>query len=154
MKHVEEEAPLTIRVELTDNGKPFTDRFTVSQVGITSSMRRVRAMVLNIDWSSQAEPKNGMMERFNERISDVLTSRRYGSSDDLEQTLEHFFWLYNYYITQKALRYKAPIAAMNEWQLKRPELFTQTKINQAEPATKQNYTIFKSSHKICLLVFY
>ncbi len=38
---------------------------------------------------------NGMVERFNGRISDVLATQRYTSSEDLEQTLKRYVWLYN-----------------------------------------------------------
>lgn len=72
-----------------------------------------------------------MVERFNGRISNVLATRRYDSSEDLEQTLERYCWLYKHHIPLKALHHRAPVAAMKEWQAKRPELFT-----QAEPDTQ------------------
>jgi len=76
-----------------------------------------------------------MVERFNGRISDVLAIRRYHSSDDLEQTLKRYAWLYNHHIPQKALRHQSPIAAMKEWQAQRPELFIKRTINHAGPDT-------------------
>lgn len=47
---------------------------------------------------------NGMVARFNGRISDVLATRRI-------QTLKRYSWLYNHHIPQKALHHQSPIAA-------------------------------------------
>ena len=74
-----------------------------------------------------------MVERFNGRISDVLATRRYTSGEDLEQTLKRYCWLYNHHIPQKALHHQSPIAAMKEWQAKRPELFTKRVVNHTGP---------------------
>ncbi|SFU01762.1 integrase core domain-containing protein, partial [Halomonas saccharevitans] len=76
---------------------------------------------------------NGMVERFNGRISDVLATRRYTSGEDLEQTLKRYTWLYNHHIPQKALHHQSPIAVMKEWQAKRPELFTKRVVNHTGP---------------------
>uniref|UniRef100_UPI002468B41E integrase core domain-containing protein n=1 Tax=Chromohalobacter sp. 296-RDG TaxID=2994062 RepID=UPI002468B41E len=76
---------------------------------------------------------NGMVERFNGRISDVLATRHYASGEDLEQTLKGYCWLYNHYISQKALDHQSPIAAMKEWQAKRAELLTKRVVNHAGP---------------------
>ncbi len=46
-----------------------------------------------------------------------------------------FGWLYNHHIPQKALHHQTPIAAMKEWQAKRPELFTQRVVNHPGPDT-------------------
>ncbi len=76
---------------------------------------------------------NGMAERVNGRISDVLATRRYVSGEDVEETLKRYHWLYNHHIPQKALKHQAPIAAMKDWQKRRPELFTKRVINHPEP---------------------
>lgn len=47
-----------------------------------------------------------MVERFNGRISDVLSNRRYVSGEDLEQTLKRYVWLYSHHIPQKALHHQ------------------------------------------------
>ncbi|MCO7234025.1 IS481 family transposase, partial [Cobetia sp. Dlab-2-AX] len=52
---------------------------------------------------------------------------------------------YNHHIPQRALHHKAPIAAMKEWQVERPELFTQAIVNQTEPDTyEQTRTVQQS----------
>ncbi len=70
-----------------------------------------------------------MVERFNGRISDVLSTRCYVSGEDLEQTLKRYAWLYNHHISQKALHHQSSIAAMKEWQVKCPELLTKRVVN-------------------------
>jgi transposase InsO family protein len=40
-------------------------------------------------------PDNGMVERFNGRIEEVLQSHRFHSGKDLEQTLLRYVHLYN-----------------------------------------------------------
>lgn len=62
----------------------------------------------------------------------MLVTRRCASGEDLEQTIERYCWVYNYHIPQKALHYKAPLAAIKEWQVERPEQFTQAVINEPE----------------------
>ncbi|MGO2507354.1 MAG: integrase core domain-containing protein, partial [Psychrobacter alimentarius] len=123
---------------LTDNGKSFTDRFTVGGERNPSGRhlfdQECQSHGIEHRLIKPGRPQtNGMVERFNGRISDVLATRRYDSSEDLEQTLERYCWLYNYHIPQKALRHKAPIAAMKEWQAERPELFTKLVVNQTGP---------------------
>jgi transposase InsO family protein len=46
---------------------------------------------------------NGMVERFNGRIEDVLQSHRFQSGEDLEQTILRYVHLYNSQLPQSAL---------------------------------------------------
>lgn len=78
---------------------------------------------------------NGMVERFNGRVSDVLNTHRFDFRDDLETTLKRYNWLYNHYINQKALHHRTPIDAMKQWQQDRPELFWKRVINHPGPDT-------------------
>ena len=68
-------------------------------------------------------PDNGMIERFNGRIEDVLQSHRFQSGEDLEETLLRYVHLYNSQLPQSALKSRTPIAALKDWQRQRPELF-------------------------------
>lgn len=138
MKRVEEKAPFMIQTVLTDNGKSFTDRFTRAGErkpnGRHPFDQACQAHGIEHRLIKPGRPQtNGMMERFNGRISDMLATRRYASGEDLEQTLKRYGWLYNHHIPQKALYHLSPIAAMKEWQVKRPELFTKRVINHARP---------------------
>lgn len=71
-----------------------------------------------------------MVERFNGRISDVPATR-HASSEDLEQTLKRYCWLYKHHIPQKALHHESVITAIKEWQAKQPERFTKRVVNHA-----------------------
>ena len=52
---------------------------------------------------------NGMVERFNGRIEDVLQSHRFRSAEDLEQTLLRYVRLYNGQLPQSVLKGRTPI---------------------------------------------
>ena len=45
---------------------------------------------------------NGMVERFNGRIEDVLQSHHFHSGEDLETRLHRYVWLYNQQLPQSA----------------------------------------------------
>jgi len=64
---------------------------------------------------------NGMTERFNGRINELLQQTRFDSKADLEATLMNYLKLYNHRIQQRALDTKTPILALKEWQKKHPE---------------------------------
>jgi len=66
---------------------------------------------------------NGMVERFNGRIADVLKTHRFSGSEDLEQTLLRYVALYNHQLPQSALKSKTPMQAMKEWHQSHPHLF-------------------------------
>ena len=140
MKRVEEKSPFTIQTVLTDNGKSFTDRFTragerkpsgphpfdqeCQAHGNEHRLIKLGRLQTNAWWSASKG-----------RISDVQATRRYVSGEGLEQTLKRYFWLYNHHIPQEALHHQSPIAAMQEWQIKRLELFTNRLLNHTGPAS-------------------
>jgi hypothetical protein len=66
---------------------------------------------------------NGMVERFNGRIADILRTHRFVSGQDLEETLHRYVSLYNHQLPQTALGSKPPIQAMKDWFKSHPELF-------------------------------
>ncbi|SMX33444.1 Integrase core domain protein [Maliponia aquimaris] len=74
---------------------------------------------------------NGMVERFNGRIEDVLQSHRFQSGEDLEQTILRYVHLYNSQLPQSALKGQTPIRALKEWKRQRPELFRKRVYNHA-----------------------
>ncbi|GGX88076.1 IS481 family transposase [Litchfieldella qijiaojingensis] len=138
MKRVIEKAPFKVQKVLTDNGKSFTDRFTRAGERTPSGQhpfdRMCRAHGIQHRLIKPGRPQtNGMVERFNGRISDVLATRRYVSGEDLEQTLKRYCWLYNHHIAQKALHHQSPIDAMKQWQEMRPDLFHKRVINHPGP---------------------
>jgi len=52
---------------------------------------------------------NGMVERFNGRIEEVLQSHHFRSREDMETTLHRYVWLYNQQLPQSALGSKTPL---------------------------------------------
>ncbi len=66
---------------------------------------------------------NGMVERFNERIADVLATTRFDSSEHLAATIKRYVQVYNQHITQKAFGHIPPLQAMQNWYQKQPNLF-------------------------------
>ena len=135
---VEENTPFKVQAVLTDNGKFFTDRFTRAgerkPSGRHLSVQVCQAQSFEHRLIKSGRPQtqtNGMVERFNGRISDVLAARRYASGEDLEKTMNRYGKLYNHHSSQKALHHQSLIAAMKEWQAKRAELFTDRVIKYA-----------------------
>ena len=146
MKQVKEKAPFKVQTVLTDNGKSFTDRFTRAgerkPSGCHPFDQECQTHSIEHRLIKPGRPQtNGMVERFNGRISDVLATRRYTSGEDLEQTLKRYMWLYNHHIPQKALHHQSPIVVMKEWQAKRPELFTKRVVNHTGP---DNYSVSRA----------
>ena len=74
---------------------------------------------------------NGMVERFNGRIEDVLQSHRVRSGEDLEQTIRRYVRLYNGQIPQSVLKGRTPIAALQDWHRDKPALFKKRPYNHA-----------------------
>ena len=113
LKAVIQAAPFRIQKCLTDNGSEFTDRFlnrhrtasgqhvfdqTCTQHGIEHRLIPPR------------HPQtNGMVERFNGRIAEVLQTHHFESSHGLEATLLRYTDLYNHHIPQRALGHVTPV---------------------------------------------
>lgn len=128
-------APMIIKKLLTDNGSQFTDRFTrgnnrpsgghafdltCAELGIEHRLTMPR------------HPQtNGMVERFNGRISEIVSQTRFSSAAELESTLKLYLQNYNHSIPQRALGHRTPIQALKKWRLNRPELFVKRIYDQA-----------------------
>jgi transposase InsO family protein len=128
LRALKKACPIKIQKLLTDNGKEFTDRLFANrerapsgdhefdqlcqQFGIEHRLTRPRT------------PKtNGMVERFNGRIADVLKTHRFIDREDLQQTLLRYVALYNHQLPQSALKSKTPMQAMKDWHHSHPHLF-------------------------------
>lgn len=61
---------------------------------------------------------NGIVERFNGRISDILATTRFRSREDLQATLERYARLYNDHLPQRARGHRTPRQAMEQWRAK------------------------------------
>ncbi|MDR2261704.1 MAG: integrase core domain-containing protein [Azoarcus sp.] len=80
---------------------------------------------------------NGMVERFNARISELCQQTRFESAAELEQTLKDYLLTYNHFIPQRAIGHRSPIDALASWYDRYPEMFVRQVCNQTERDTWQ-----------------
>ena len=130
--------PIRIAKILTDNGKEFTDRLFASRARAASGNHEFDQLCTELGIEHRLTPPkspqtNGMVERFNGRISDVLKTNRFDSALDLEQTLMRYVQLYNTQLPQSALRSRTPMQAMKDWHKLHPHLFVRSPRNHAGP---------------------
>ena len=134
LKRLERAAPMKIIKLLTDNGSQFTDRFTSKKresTGLHKFDVRCKALSIEHRLCPPRHPQtNGMVERFNGRISEVVNQTRFASAAQLEATLENYVKTYNHLIPQRALNHASPVQALKSWQAKKPELFVKRVYNQ------------------------
>ena len=128
LKALPKACPIKITKLLTDNGKEFTDRLFASREREPSGNHEFdqlcKALEIEHRLTKPRTPRtNGMVERFNGRIADVLKTHRFNSAEDLEQTLMRYVTLYNHQLPQSALQSKTPMQAMKQWHQTHPELF-------------------------------
>ncbi|AIA71010.1 putative integrase [Pectobacterium atrosepticum SCRI1043] len=112
--------PIKISKLLMDNGKEFTDRLFASREREPSGNHEFDQLCKELSIEHRLTrprtPKtNGMVERFNGRIADVLKTHRFNNSEDLEQTLMRYTALYNHQLPQTVLKSKTPLQTMKQW---------------------------------------
>jgi transposase InsO family protein len=120
--------PAKVTKVLTDNGKEFTDRFCATgertPTGQHPFDQRCAAQAIEHRLIKPRQPQtNGMVERFNGRISEVLNTTRFVSGEQLATTLQRYASVYNHLIPQRNIGHRSPIEALCEWYAKQPELF-------------------------------
>ena len=128
LRDLERACPIRIRTILTDNGKEFTDRLFGLRKRVATGRHEFDRLCSELDIEHRLTPPrspqtNGMVERFNGRIEDVLQSHHFRSGEELEATLHRYVWLYNQQLPQSALGSKTPLRAMKDWHKLKPELF-------------------------------
>ena len=121
-------APFRITTLLTDNGTEFTDRFVTAGERTPTGQhvfdQLCAALGIEHRLTRPRRPQtNGMVERFNGRIADLLRTHHFRSRDDLEQTLHRYVTLYNHHLPQQALNAQTPAQALHSWHQSHPELF-------------------------------
>jgi transposase-like protein len=128
LSRLTEKAPFKIEKVLTDNGKEFTDRFCATGQREPTG-HHLFDQVCNDSGIEHRLTKprtpqtNGMVERFNGRIAEVLATTRFDSAESLTQTITRYVRIYNHHIPQKALGHISPVDALKNWQQDMPELF-------------------------------
>jgi len=121
-------APFRIQKLLTDNGTEFTDRLFGSRARAPTGQHEFDRLCAQLGIEHRLTPPrhpqtNGMVERFNGRIADLLRTHHFRSSEDLQQTLHRYVTLYNHHLPQKALNAHTPAQALQHWYASKPELF-------------------------------
>ncbi len=97
--------PIRMQKILPDNGKEFTDRLFANRerqaTGNHEFDQLCQALGIEHRLTEPSTPKtNGMVERFNGCIADVLKTHLFTSGEDLEQTLMRYVALYNHQLPQ------------------------------------------------------
>ena len=120
LRDLERACPIRIRTILTDNGKEFTDRLFGLRKRAATGKHEFDTLCAALDIEHRLTPPkspqtNGMVERFNGRIEDVLQSHHFRSGEELEAMLHRYVCLYNQQLPQSALGCKPPLKAMKEW---------------------------------------
>jgi transposase InsO family protein len=127
LRRLKKLAPMKIQKILTDNGSQFTDRFTARDKRATGKHAfdvSCAEMGMVHRLSPPRHPQtNGMVERFNGRISDLVKQTRFASAAELETTLTLYLQTYNHHIPQRALNHQTPIQALQKWCAEKPDLF-------------------------------
>lgn len=128
LQEVVEKAPFIINKLLTDNGKEFTDRYIPNGEREPTGNHVFDQVCAqhNIEHrlTKPAHPQtNGMVERFNGRISEIVKTTYFGSKKELQETMLNYLKIYNYHIPQRNIGHLTPIQKLKEWQKKSPELF-------------------------------
>ena len=136
LKHIVivEKAPFKISKVLTDNGKEFTDRFCATgqrnPTGRHIFDKECSKYVIEHRLIPPRHPQtNGMVERFNGRISDVINQTTFSSSKQLKKTLLLYLRVYNHHIPQKNLGHITPVDALKNWKKTHPDLFKKSIYN-------------------------
>ena len=128
LRDLERACPIRIRAILTDNGKEFTDRLFGLRKRAATGEHEFDKLCAEFSIEHRLTPPksprtNGMIERFNGRIEEVLQSHHFRSGEELEITLHRYVWLHNQHLPQSALASRSPLRAMKDWHKLRPELF-------------------------------
>ena len=128
LRDLERACPMRIRTILTDNGKEFTDRLFGLRKRAPTGEHEFDKLCADLDIDHRLTPPkspqtNGMVERFNGRIEEVLQSHHFRSGEELEATLHRYVWLYNQQLPQSALGSRSPLQAMKDWYTIKHKLF-------------------------------
>jgi transposase InsO family protein len=127
LRRLKQAAPMRIKTILTDNGSQFTDRFTsTGKVPSGQHVFDIACGTAGIEHRlcpPRHPQTNGMVERFNGRISDLINQTRFRSAHELDDTLKQYLSTYNHRIPQRALKHQSPIQALQKWRIERPDLF-------------------------------
>lgn len=134
LRRLKQACPVKIEKILTDNGTQFTDRFTAKEKQPTGNHAFDQECAQHGIEHRLIPPRhpqtNGMVERFNGRISELVQQTRFANAAELEKTLYAYLKVYNHHIPQKALKHQTPVQALKSWQQNKPDIFVKKVYNQ------------------------
>ena len=130
-------APFRLTHLLTDNEAAFTDRLNRPE-GQPSGRHPVDKLCAEQGIAHRLIPPrqpetNGLVERFNGRISEVLASVHLRNREELEATLERYRRLYNGQIPQKNLGARTPVEVLKAYYESNPDRFWRKPHNPPSP---------------------
>ena len=127
LNEMEKHYPYRIIKVLTDNGKEFTDRFIKGRKEASGNHKFDKACAqhqIEHRLTKPYTPKtNGMVERFNGRIAEILSDNHFESYDKLSEVLKYYLRCYNHFNKQKVLDYRTPADMIQYWYEKDKALF-------------------------------
>ena len=119
--------PYKIHTVLTDNGKEFTDRFCRTRK--EASGRHVFDKMCQIEGIEHRLTRpytpqtNGLVERFNGRIEEILKQHHFNTYSQLMDTLNKYLRCYNFVNKQRVLNNKSPADKVLYWFQKDKTIF-------------------------------
>ena len=156
LRDLERACPMRIRTILTDNAKEFTDRLFGLRKRAPTGEHEFDKLCADLDIDHRLTPPkspqtNGMVERFNGRIEEVLQSHHFRSGEELEATLHRYVWLYNQQLPQSALGSRSPLQAMKDWYTIKPKLFKKRKyyLPGCETKTGESFAARVAASLLC-----
>ena len=138
LKFVTERFPFKIKKILTDNGKEFTNKVFGNNANNKTHEFDELCLSLGIEHrlTKVRRPQtNGMVERFNGRIADILRTHHFQSGKELEHTLMRYVDLYNNHLPQANLDCRTPAQVMYECYENNPQFFDKDVHNRTEGDT-------------------
>ena len=139
LKFVTERFPFKIKKVLTDNGKEFTSKVFGNNANNKTHEFDELCLSLGIEHrlTKVRRPQtNGMVERFNGRIADILRTHHFQSGKELEHTLMRYVDLYNNHPPQANLDCRTPAQVMYECYENNPQFFDKDVHNRTEGDTE------------------
>jgi hypothetical protein len=80
--------------------------------------------------SQHSSQTNGIAERFNDRIGDVLQTLRFNGALDMNPVLLRYVELCNHQLPNSALQSKTLIQVVKQWSESHPDLFSKRQYNR------------------------
>ena len=131
-------------------GKEFTDRFTANGEREPTGNHAFDKACHDLEIEHRLIPvkhpqTNGMVERFNGRIANLVKTTWFADAEEMKATLEQYAKVYNHHIIQRNLGHSTPVQTMKEWYRKKPELFKKRVYDQSGLDTRTTSRVRRSS---------